>query len=200
MSDPQSLQLSLGGGDTRFIEQIMLYEADAVANVAALKQKAATLLGGVSTGIGFWGSPGWAIGGAVALGLLENALSQSATKEGAKVLASAYEAEEKLRERGRLFPIQEIERIHIPCPQLWSANFVGDVEQPTGSFFEYQLKNIAKERGLSFQEVSMLPTIAVHAEIRFVYNGDEFITAVGAGKTMHIRWSAVAAFQPPEKR
>ena len=197
-SESRLLQLTLAAGDTRYVEQIMLFDAAAVAEIAALKQKAMTLLGGVSTGIGFWGSPGWVIGGVAALGILENALSQTAAKEGVKVLTKAYEAEHRLRAAGRFFPVHEIDLIHVQLPQLWSGMAVGNAEQPTSSFYEWQLKDIAKERGVSLKTLLSQPTITFQGEARFVYNGDEFITVIAEKRIAHIRWSAVTAFCLPE--
>jgi len=83
---PISLRIILASGDDFSIEQIKLFDANEVARIFALKQNAQSLLGGVSTGIGFWGSPGWVVGGALALGFLEGLLSQSAAKKGARML------------------------------------------------------------------------------------------------------------------
>jgi hypothetical protein len=44
-----------------------LYDEVEVREIAVLKAEALKSLGGVTTGIGFIGSPGWALGGAMAL-------------------------------------------------------------------------------------------------------------------------------------
>jgi hypothetical protein len=58
-------------------------------------------MAGVSTGIGFWGSPLWALGGAAALGLVEGALSSSARKQALQYLGIAAERTKGLVETRR---------------------------------------------------------------------------------------------------
>ena len=69
----------LTSGQSVKLRRVLLFEADLVDEIALLRVKALKGLGGVSTGIGFWGSPSWALGGAAALGLFEGLLS-SATR------------------------------------------------------------------------------------------------------------------------
>src|SRR4051812_28411851 len=62
--------ITLASGQSWAVRKIMLYPADRVNEVADLTAEAAKLFGGFKTGVGFLGSPTWALGGAAALGLL----------------------------------------------------------------------------------------------------------------------------------
>lgn len=53
---------------------IRLYKAIDVGRAAAMHSKAQGKVGGASTGVGFWGSPTSALGGALVLGTIEQAL------------------------------------------------------------------------------------------------------------------------------
>ena len=168
----------LASGDEFSVEQIRLFDAGEVAQIFALKQNAQALLGGVSTGIGFWGSPGWVVGGALALGLLESLLSQGAAKKGAKALAEAYQREQSLRQDGRFFPISEIDGLEEPAPCIWAASAEIAVRSQGA---------LAIWSGRSLEASS--------ESRRFVHNGDEFITFVADEKIRSVRWSSVTTYQ-----
>ena len=81
-----AVNVVLISGDRHRIEKVMLYEAKAVSELQSLRQQASKLFAGVSTGLGFWGSPGWVIGGALVLGALESLASRSNAKKGYEIL------------------------------------------------------------------------------------------------------------------
>jgi hypothetical protein len=63
MAEPNDCPLILlASGQTLKMRSVLLYEEDHVNEIASLRAQALKGLGGVSTGIGFWGSPTWAIG------------------------------------------------------------------------------------------------------------------------------------------
>ncbi|HEY8906612.1 MAG TPA: hypothetical protein VIM63_11305, partial [Rhodoferax sp.] len=64
----QSLQLGLVSGTRYTVTDIFLCREAPLRQANELRQKASNGLKGVSTGIGFLGSPEWAIGGAIGLG------------------------------------------------------------------------------------------------------------------------------------
>jgi hypothetical protein len=86
--DDQFPTLTLASGEVLELRQVMLYPAEAVLEIAALRAQALKSFGGVSTGIGFWGSPSWALGGAAALGLLEGVVSAAMKNQGAELLST----------------------------------------------------------------------------------------------------------------
>jgi hypothetical protein len=60
----------------------VLYEEKLVQEVATLRAQAVKSLGGVSTGLGFFGSPEWVLSATMAVGLFEALLSTAAKKQG----------------------------------------------------------------------------------------------------------------------
>src|SRR5258707_3807369 len=99
------LMLLLSSGQTLKVRGIELFPAEELAKVAGLRGDAAQKLGGVSTGLGFIGSPGWVIGASAALGFLEAALSDGAKKSGLRLLSQAEGLSDAVRSQGRLFEI-----------------------------------------------------------------------------------------------
>jgi hypothetical protein len=75
------IQLLLSSGQTLKVGAIELYPAEQLAKIAGIRAQAAQKLGGVSTGLGFIGSPEWVIGASALLGVLEAALSDSSKKQ-----------------------------------------------------------------------------------------------------------------------
>jgi hypothetical protein len=59
------------------VEEVLLYDVNKVAEINSLKARAGNELQGFTTGLGFWGSPGWVIGGALALGAVEGMISNA---------------------------------------------------------------------------------------------------------------------------
>jgi len=66
------------------VSEVKMYHVKAVAKLRGILAAAQEKLGGVQTGLGFIGSPGWVIGGAVVLGAIEQALSSANAKIGVK--------------------------------------------------------------------------------------------------------------------
>ncbi|QDM16833.1 hypothetical protein [Tardiphaga sp. vice278] len=106
------------------VRGIRLFPVDMLADIGRLRAIAGTKLGGVSSGIGFIGSPGWAIGGGIAVGLLERAIASSAKKEGLTILKDAERKSIVMLQNGVTFPVCDIDNIDHPVPNMWSANGV----------------------------------------------------------------------------
>lgn len=85
----------------------------------ALRLKAADGLKEFSSGIGFWGSPSWAIGGAIGLGIIEGIVSNSTTKAALQDLREAAKLAEASAAAGAFIPTKDIEGIDVPSPSLW---------------------------------------------------------------------------------
>lgn len=80
--EPSLALTLLSSGQILKIKGVMLYPSEELGRIATIRAEAAQKLGGVSSGVGFIGSPGWAIGAGAALGLLENIASGVAKKKG----------------------------------------------------------------------------------------------------------------------
>lgn len=111
----------LSSGQTFTIEKVTLYEEEQVREIAVLRAKAMKNLGGFSSGIGFLGSPEWALGGAAALGLFESLISGSMKNQAIEILRDVQQKSEKLTRSGRLFDADKIENFEAPDPHAWSG-------------------------------------------------------------------------------
>ena len=109
------------------VTHIRLYHAKAVSLWRKHLTHAQELLGGFSTGIGFIGSSGWAVGGSLILGAMEAAVSSTNAKQGIHMLAEANKLLEQMRERSMMFPAGQIQNIERPSRGEWkSVN--GDIQ------------------------------------------------------------------------
>jgi hypothetical protein len=120
MDNSAIVSIGLVSGASYQLSALFLCPGDKIAQARALQMQGAKSLGGVSTGIGFWGSPGWAIGGAAALGVVEGVLSEVAGKQGIKQLAEAEQVLQAARREGQYVPIGQINNIELPYPDKWA--------------------------------------------------------------------------------
>lgn len=105
---------------TRYrVEEVFLYEETQLRRAQALRLSAAGNLGGVSTGIGFWGSPEWALGGALALGILENVANNAAAKKGMSQMEECNQLMASAQRDGMFLSVRHIHSIATPQPGLW---------------------------------------------------------------------------------
>jgi len=184
----------LASGQTLKLLSVVLYEQEAVNEIASLKAQAAKNFGGVSTGIGFWGSPGWVLGGAAVLGLLEGALSNSAKKQGIELLRVAEEKYQLLVQNSVSFDALELLNAQYPHPQSWFAlrETIVDVSKMNWrerdallARFQKTKKDIANDK--------------LKVQSRYIHNGDEFVNfETNVGK-LSVRWSHVVAYFPPQR-
>jgi hypothetical protein len=159
------------------VRAIRLYDASEVAALNAKKAESAKLMGGVSTGLIPVGPLEYVVEAGLAIGLLEGLLSSGAVSAGVKMLVEAMQMEDRIRESGKFFWIEEIIRIERPTPSQWC--------KPTSRQVQVQvaagLIGVKKE------------TITEHSA--FVHLGDEFVCLMAADESVRsIRWSAVEQF------
>ena len=149
----------------------MLFDGPTVKRAQELQREAQSNLGGVSTGLGFWGSPGWVLGGALTLGLLESAASGIAAEQGLRQLQEADAILGKVREGGRFVPVACIENVHYPSPASWRSLAV----EP-----EQDLEKILNE--------NKIDTFLIHT-------GEPFVRMKTAnGKTLYIAWDKIEQY------
>ena len=103
------------------VTEVRMYHAKAVAAWRGMMAAAQEKMGGVSTGIGFIGSPEWVVGGSLVLGALESALSNSNAKIGIKLLGEANAFLEEMHARSVFIPVADIKNIDRPQPEMWNA-------------------------------------------------------------------------------
>lgn len=116
-----TISLIISSGNRYRVSEVFLYEESSLRKAQALRLLAEQSLKGVSTGVGFLGSPEWAIGGALALGLLEGIASNAAAKQGFAQLEESKQLMDSAKRNGIFFPISSIENIDLPHPELWKG-------------------------------------------------------------------------------
>lgn len=191
--------LLLSSGQTFRVREVTLYDEQEVLEIAALRAEAMKSLGGVSTGIGFLGSPEWALGGAAALGLVEGLLSSAMRKQGIEALQKMQAKAEKLARSGRPFDASKLANSDTPDPQAWSATetAVIYIDDPLAAQRrDHFMKNSVARRLIAFE--AQVEKVEKKVEKRFVHNGSEFVSIGTDAGTVKIRWSSVAAYYPPQ--
>jgi hypothetical protein len=171
LSNPTRLNLTLASGACYQISHVMLYHGPTIKRARELQTEAHKNFGGVSTGLGFWGSPGWVLGGALALGLLESAASESAAQRGFQQLHEVEEIMHKTREQGQFVAVACIENLHYPTPALWRSVAV----KP-----EQELDDISDGK---------------QAETYLIHNGEPFVQMkTASGQALYIAWDKVEQY------
>jgi len=113
--------ITLVSGERLVVEEVLLYDVNKVAEINSLKARAGNELQGFTTGLGFWGSPGWVIGGAFALGAVEGMISNAKQKTGLRLLKLAAEKFNQLPNNSVFVSVNRICSLQTPNPQSWSA-------------------------------------------------------------------------------
>ncbi|HZF46055.1 MAG TPA: hypothetical protein VEZ26_06945, partial [Sphingomonadaceae bacterium] len=98
------LRISIGGMEVQ-ASAVLLHSVTGVRRWQTKIAEAQNLLGGFSTGVSIIGSPGEALAGAAAIGILEAAVSNANQKRGLQLLAEAAEFHERLLSRGEWVPV-----------------------------------------------------------------------------------------------
>jgi hypothetical protein len=201
----KSALVVLASGQTLTVKGVKLFPESIVREIAMLKAKAIKGLEGVSTGVGFIGSPEWVLGGAAVLGLFEGLLSAASQKASLSMLQEAEEKSEQLYGSAVEFPFPSIFKSHFPHPQAWYAIKSREVQisDQTNIDERQRIRNLARLRDAGCPE-SLLPkqmTIPEQTKTeivsdRYVHSGDEFVTVTSDIGSMQIRWSFVVGYFP----
>lgn len=131
--ESQSILFSMSSGSEYRAKEVFLYQESKLRQAQALRLSAAGNMNGISTGVGFLGSPEWAIGGAVALGILEGIASNAAAKKGLAQLDQARLLLTDAKKEGAFVPACNIENITEPNPAVWR----GMLSQPTPMWYAH---------------------------------------------------------------
>lgn len=191
-----AIKISLTSGDTYEFEKVGLYPNHLVSQVAVLRQQAATKLGGYSSGLGFWGSPGWVIGGALVLGALESVASQGMQSEALALLRKAAKLLEDLQEQRAFFMTVDIRNISEPCPEKWLAQTPAkkkhDLSALQLNYFER--KQWLKARSLTEADV-VNNTVTIEETAQYVIGDSDFFFFMSKSREVAIRWSTVCSYE-----
>lgn len=174
------LNITLASGTNCEVSHVMLYHEPTIKRVRALQAEAHKKLGGVSTGLGFWGSPGWVLGGALALGLLESAASAKMAEQGLRQLEEVEELIQTVRDTGCFIPVGSIRKIDYPIPSLWIAEdsgFISRVEQAAANVDDWLING-----------ADIVP-------VWFIHNGEPFIRVkTSQGGELFLTWDKVEQY------
>jgi len=193
----------LTSGQTLKIRRVRLYEADKVKEIGTLKASAIKNLGGVSTGIGFWGSPAWALGGAAALGILESIVSNATRKQGLELLKKAETKFHEMAKGALYFESTKLINSNVPYPQAWSA--IGTAEQyiNVSELNWLARKNLLiqnNKRETDIENINGVPCLVIRKwDTEYIHDGDEFVNVDTTIWIINIRWSQVVAYFPPQR-
>ena len=187
----------LASGQTISMRSVLLYDERLVNQVAELRTQAIQKMGGVSTGVGFIGSPGWVLGASAMMGLLEGAMTRSSQKQGAEMLAEAHAKSQSLVNSGQYCSVSLINNSHLPYPALWSHRRDVPKKVDIRSIAWTARTSFLKQNGLTKDDVKDNHVVIPETR-RFVHNGDEFIDIDTDVGPLSVRWSRVAAYSFPK--
>jgi hypothetical protein len=189
--------LMLASGQALKMQQVMLYDRDEVVQIAAARAEAMKGLGGVSTGIGFIGSPEWAIGGAAALGLFEGLLSSAVQRKAAESLRMAEQRAEQLRTRGRYFDAVAIAGLDVADPFAWYAQEVSTRLVDVSEMGWEERGKLFRVHKLNSADV-IDGKVSIPTRRRFIHDARDFLNVMSDIGPISIRWSYVVAFRPAQ--
>lgn len=188
------LFLEMSSGKQLIVSRVMLYPELQVQEVRLLRAKAQEEMGGFSTGLGFWGSPGWVIGGAAALGAVESLISNSKMKKGLELLKEAAEKYEKLKATGVLFGVSLINGIDSPNPAKWRASHVSRLQIDLNSLGFLEKAEVIRRyeisRGLITNGIA-----TVVKSTGYIHDEEEFVWVEVDGHPTALRWSFVESYR-----
>ena len=190
----------LASGQTLRLRRVMLYDADAIAEIAALRAHAAKGLGMQGTGIGILGTPSLGFAAeAAAMFAVSGLLANAAQKTALEYLKSAGEKYEKLSSHGIYFGEGELNNLHTPRPDTWFA-FSGTKVQVVdmNKWSRTEIDQFLQRHNKSKRDLNGW-TVQISVPIKYVHSGDEFLNVATDVGYMSIRWSNVAAYLPPQR-
>ena len=189
----------LASGQTFKIHGVTLYPTESIAIISGLKAEAASKMGGVSTGIGFIGSPTWAIGAGAVLGVLEGMASDAARKSGLKMLAEADRQTDALYAQGLLFRMRDVTSSDKPQPALWLATALVDDYQSIGHLPRKQRDAVLSQNRRTEADLVDGHLMPIKRQRLYSHNGDEFLAVDTDFGLINIRWSSVVGYIGPNR-
>lgn len=193
MNNARYISISMGG-NTLEIDRIIMHSSNAVSKWQGLMASAHSMLGGFSTGIGVWGSPGVALAGAAAIGFLEAAVTNANQKKGFQLLAEAFALGERLRPRGMAMEVSQITGVDRSNPERWRAR--GEVlsELDIRVIGMFERNRLKKEYHASDDEIST--GFIVRRTVQdLVFFPDDFVTCVCGDNIVLVKWCKVDTYR-----
>lgn len=198
------VELGLSSGQIVPAERVMLYPAKLVEQAIALKAQAMAKMGNISSGVGFIGSPGWAIAGSLLVGALESAVNSKNHHEGATLFRKANDVAEQAKAKGCLVDVEYIENIYQPSPSLWHSNHMFEEIISFEGLKEYEIDRLCEMHNFKKTEIykrGMFSDLEVLQKSKksqwsddLIHNGDEFVIVQTSGKLVHIKWECISSY------
>ncbi|WP_445216205.1 hypothetical protein ACKWRH_28350 [Bradyrhizobium sp. Pa8] len=198
-SDGSDAVAVLSSGQTLKIHGVTLYPTESIAIISGLRSEAASKMGGVSTGIGFIGSPTWAIGAGAALGFLESVASDAARKNGLKMFAEADRQTDAMYAQGLLFRMKDVTNSDRPLPASWSSTALVDDYQSIAPLSRKQQDAVLSQNRLTQADLVNGYLMPIKRERLYSHNGDEFLSVDTDFGLINIRWSSVVGYIGPNR-
>lgn len=189
----------LSSGQTLKIHGVTLYPTDSIAAISGLRSEAAAKMGGVSTGIGFLGSPTWAIGAGAVLGVLEGMASDAARKNGLRMFAEADRQTNALYAQGLLFRMRDVANSDRPLPGSWSSNALVDDYESIAPLSRKQQEAVLSQNRLTQADLVDGHLMPIKRQRLYSHNGDEFLAVDTDFGLINIRWSSVVGYIGPTR-
>ncbi len=190
----QTLLLGLASGRQLAVTSVLLFPEPELQQVLLLRAKAQEEMGGFSTGLGFWGSPGWVVGGAAALGFVESLISNSKMKKGLALLKEAALKQQQLRTKGSFFDITAIDGIARPNPAEWRATRAAEFQIDLNPMGLIEKSQIIQRYDISQKKIAN-GVATVTGPVGFVHSEEEFVWVEAEDRPVAVRWSSVEHYQ-----
>jgi hypothetical protein len=191
-----TITIHMVSGQKLSLQKLMLYPAPILSQAANARASAMKALGGTGVGLGVFGTPGVALAGAVALGVLSSLMASAANKAAAESLQKAQATFDKAKEKGRYFDITEIAGLHVPDPTAWSA--LGDSCEALVSisaFSKDEKKRFCEMHNLKYGAF-MDTNVLIPIPVPYAHSGEDFVYGTDESGEVAFRWSHVEAFVP----
>lgn len=189
----------LSSGQTLKIHGVTLYPTESIAVISGLRSEAASKMGGISTGIGFMGSPTWAIGAGAALGFLESVASDAARKNGLRMFAEADRQTDALHAQGLLFRMRDVANSDRPLPASWSSTALVDDYHSIAPLSRKQQEAVLSQNRMTQGDLVDGHLMPIKRQRLYSHSGDEFLAVDTDFGLINIRWSSVVGYIGPTR-
>jgi hypothetical protein len=186
----------LASGQSLRMKSVMLFKQESVNEISALRAGAAQKLGGISSGIGFLGSPEWVIGAWAVTSLISGALAAAERKDGLEMLNTAATKSLELANSGSYFPLDQLSNYHLPYPALWSAETVSNEVVQAWRMSKQALDELLKQNNLTRSDARG-DQITLAVKRQYVHNGEDFLNVETDIGPMNVRWNSVIGYACP---
>ena len=190
----------LSSGRQIVTNAIRLYPDPDLEEITSLRARAQEELSGFTTGLGFLGSPGWVIGSAAVLGVMESIVSDSKAKQGLLLLKEAAEKYKALQQKGVLFNVSKIEGIDNPDPATWHANGTYTVYFDLNVMSDSEMSAFYNKRDMDMQQRMQFRRetdglVTEEVEASFSHDGSDFVWIDIDGQLTALRWEYVETYR-----